>query len=179
MKKLNGAGVNKSFQKGGPFDNDKHRADSYIVSVEGEYDEYQRTRDKKQRGRKNRVDNEIDSWDNKNGAVLDTDADGQSANYKLRAEFLSSIREEDEVLKKTKTIMKKLTYSNTKSTLSGGGVSPRKVIKREANNSVTSKAAASPRKATISTSDEKLKQSLSTSRISVEVSRLEHLALRG
>jgi len=40
MKKLNGTGVNKSFQKGGKFDNDPHRSNTYIISVEEANDEY-------------------------------------------------------------------------------------------------------------------------------------------
>lgn len=76
MKRLNGTGLNKHCQKGGPFDDDKHRADTYLVSHEEDTLEYIKFKAKKVRGRKNKYTNEIDGWDNKNGAALDTDADG-------------------------------------------------------------------------------------------------------
>jgi len=102
---------------------------------------------------------EIDEQDHKSGALLDGDAEGSFANFKLRDEYLASIREEDELMSKTKLIQKKLTKSNTKSSLSG---SPRKnnLKKKETINSIST--------------DERLKHSISSQRISIDVARVEH-----
>lgn len=60
----------------------------------------------------------IDLQDNESGAILDFDAEGSSANFKMRADYLASIREEDEILKKTKIIQRKLKKSFSNSTQS-------------------------------------------------------------
>jgi hypothetical protein len=61
------------------------------------------------------------------GAILDSDKYGDRANYKMRADYLASIREEaqldDGMMKKTK--IRRLQKSTTKSSLSGSA-SPRK-----------------------------------------------------
>ena len=81
--------------------------------------------------------------------MLDQDAEGSNANYQMRADYLKSIREEDEILKRTRIIQRKHTNSN--STLS----SPRKIKNNQ--------------KVLLSSME-----SHSSHRISVDVLRIEH-----
>lgn len=81
--------------------------------------------------------------------MLDQDEEGSKANYQMRADYLKSIREEDEILKRTRIIQRKHTNSN--STLS----SPRRIKNQQ----------------------KVLQSSLeshSSHRISVDVLRIEH-----
>ena len=110
MKPLNGTGLHKRCQAGGPFDGDIQREDAFVWVRYEDKDEYIKEPKKKQRGRKNRLNIEVEKLDNKHGAILDSDRDGNVANVKMRAEYLASIREEDdEVLKKSKILRKKIT----------------------------------------------------------------------
>jgi hypothetical protein len=84
--------------------------------MDDDNEEWQRPKDQKQRGRKNRYSVEIDKQDNESGTMLDIDAEGSSANFKMRADYLASIREEDEILKKTKIIKRNLKKSLSNST---------------------------------------------------------------
>ena len=121
MKPLNGNGVNKATQKGGRLDDDLHRADSFLVS-DMSRDEFKSARSgdsRKCRGRKTKVSATAEA------VTMPAFEDS------LKPEYLTSIKEEDEMLAKKRIISKKLK-SHGKSSAS---TSPRKVIAKPQNKS--------------------------------------------
>lgn len=81
MVPLDGKGLHKRVQVGGPFDgSDMQREDAFILSLDDDKELYQKAKKLKARGRKNRHTMEVDRLDAKHGAVLDGDMNGSLIN---------------------------------------------------------------------------------------------------